>query len=135
MWRKSFLRIIWNEVLKICEKWYLLMEKLIKTTRDERSGGSILQIFIRHTFKTWNTSPDNVKYSKKYPLLMLGYYFDTSFIIQFYQVFCDFLVWYPSCACAVFLSITWAKIVNFCSQCRENFSNTVILLVSLSIIF
>ena len=37
-----------NEVLKILEKLYLLMEKkLIKTKRNKRSGGSILQIFIR----------------------------------------------------------------------------------------
>ena len=28
---------------------------IIKTKRNKRSGGSILQIFIRSTFKTWNT--------------------------------------------------------------------------------
>ena len=107
-------------------------EKLIKTTRDKRSGGSILQIFIRRTFKTWNTSPNNVKNSTKYPLLTLTTYFDTSFTVQFYQVFHCFLVWYPSCACAVFSSSTAStKIVYFCSQYRENFSYTVILLVFL----
>ena len=53
---------------------------------------------------------------------------------QFYQVFRDFLVWYPSCAYAVFSSRTSTKIANFCSQFRENFPNTVILLVSLNII-
>ena len=109
-WRKSFLRIIRNEVLKICEKWYLLFEKLIKAARDKRSGGSILQ--IRRIFKTSNASPDNVKNSKKYPLLTLRTYFDTSFTVQFYQVFRDFLVWYLSCACAVFSGST-LKIVNF----------------------
>ena len=41
-----------NEVLKICEKWYVLMQKFIKTTRF---GGCVLQIFIKSTFKTWNT--------------------------------------------------------------------------------
>ena len=100
-WRKSFLRIIRNEVLKICEKWYLLFEKLIKAARDKRSGGSILQ--IRRIFKTSNASPDNVKNSKKYPLLTLRTYFDTSFTVQFYQVFRDFLVWYPSCAYTAYL--------------------------------
>ena len=55
LWQKSFLQIMMTEVLKICEKWYLLMQKLIKETRNGRSGGSILHIFIRHTFKTWNT--------------------------------------------------------------------------------
>ena len=65
---------------------------------------------------------------------MLGTDFDTSFTLQFYQVFRDFIVWYPSCAWAVFSSSAATKIVNFCSQYRENFSNTVILLVSLNII-
>ena len=32
--------------------------------KNKRSGGSILQIFIRHTFKTWNTSPNIKKNSK-----------------------------------------------------------------------
>ena len=80
--RKSFLGIIQNEFLKICEKWYLLMWKLIKATRNKRSGGSILQIFVRHTFRTWNTSPNNVKISKKYPLLTLTNYFDTTFTVH-----------------------------------------------------
>ena len=31
------------------------VKKLIKTTRNKRSGGSILQIFKTCTFKTWNT--------------------------------------------------------------------------------
>ena len=35
-----------NEVLKICEKLYLLTEILIKTTRNKTSGGYILQIFF-----------------------------------------------------------------------------------------
>ena len=103
---KSFLRIIWNGFLKICEKWNLLILKLIKATRNKRSGGSILQIFVRRTFKTWNASPNNVKNSKKYPLPTLTTYFDTSFTIQLYQVFRYFLVWYPSRACAVFSSST-----------------------------
>ena len=47
-----FLQIMMNEVLKSCEKWYLLMYKFIKTNK---SGVSILKFFIRHTFKTWNT--------------------------------------------------------------------------------
>ena len=29
--------------------------KAIKTTRNKRSSGCILQIFIRSTFRTWNT--------------------------------------------------------------------------------
>ena len=29
--------------------------KAIKTKRNKRCDGSILQIFIRSTFKTWNT--------------------------------------------------------------------------------
>ena len=40
-----------NEVLKNCEKWYLLMKKLIKTTRNKRSGGSILQNFYNMYFQ------------------------------------------------------------------------------------
>ena len=40
-----FTKTMLNEVLKNCEKWYLLMKKLIKTTRNKRSGGSILQNF------------------------------------------------------------------------------------------
>ena len=34
---------------------YLLNVKLIKTTRNKRSGGSILHIFIRYMCKTGNT--------------------------------------------------------------------------------
>ena len=44
-----------NEVLTILEKWYLQMQKLIKTVRNKKSGGCIFQISIRCTFKTWNT--------------------------------------------------------------------------------
>ena len=32
----------------------MLNDKLIKTTGNKRSGGCILQNFIRSTFKTWN---------------------------------------------------------------------------------
>ena len=111
LWWKSFSWIIWNEFLKICEKWYLLMEKLIKATRNKRSGGSILQVFVRQTFRTQNTSPNKVKSSKKYPLpTLMTYYFHCT---QFYQVFRDFLVWYPSCACAVFSSRTSTKLLIF----------------------
>ena len=81
----------------------------------------IFQIFI----------PNNVKNSWKYPLLTLGTDFDTSFTVQLYQVSRE---WPPSCACAVFLGSKSRKIVNFCYQYSENFSNTVILLVSLNII-
>ena len=50
-WRKSLFQIVLNEVLKTCEKSYLLMQKLVKTTRNKRSSDCILQIFIRSTFK------------------------------------------------------------------------------------
>ena len=53
-WWKYFFQILLNKVLKICEKWYLLMQKRIKTKRNKRSGGYFLQIFIRSIFKTWN---------------------------------------------------------------------------------
>ena len=56
--------------------------KANKRTRNKRSGGSILQMFIRRTFRTWNTSHNNVKNSKKYPLLTLATYFDTTFTIN-----------------------------------------------------
>ena len=42
-------------------------------------------------------------------------YFDTSFTVHFFQVFRDFLVFYPGCACAVFLSS---------SQYREKYRDT-----------
>ena len=55
LWPKSILQIMLNEVQIICEKWYLLMgKKLIKATKNKRSGGCILEMFIRSTFKTWN---------------------------------------------------------------------------------
>ena len=38
-----------NEVLKIGEKCYLMMEKLIKTTRNKDLGSCILKNFIRST--------------------------------------------------------------------------------------
>ena len=38
-----------NEVLKIGEKCYLMMEKLIKTTRNKDLGSCILKFFIRST--------------------------------------------------------------------------------------
>ena len=44
----------------------------------------------------------------------------------FYQVFRDFLAWYLSSAYAVFSSKMSRKIVNFCSQYRQNFLNTMI---------
>ena len=53
--QKIFFQTMLNKVLKTCEKWHLLMQKLIKTTRNKRSSDCILQIFIRSTFKTWNT--------------------------------------------------------------------------------
>ena len=43
--QKSFYQTLLNEVLKFCKKWYLLMLKLIKTTRSKRSGGC-------YTYKT-----------------------------------------------------------------------------------
>ena len=46
-WRKSFLQIILNEVLKICEKWYMFWCKLIKTTRNIRSGGALSYKFFK----------------------------------------------------------------------------------------
>ena len=56
LWPKSILQIMLNEVQIICEKWYLLMgKKLIKATKIKRSSGCILEMFIRSTFKTWNT--------------------------------------------------------------------------------
>ena len=54
--------------------------KAKKTIRNKRSGGSILQ--IRRTFKTWNTNPNNVKNSKRFPLLTLTTYFDTTFTVH-----------------------------------------------------
>ena len=56
--------------------------KAIKTTRNKISGDSILQIFLRPTFKTWNTSPNNVENSKIYPLLTLTTSFDTTFTVH-----------------------------------------------------
>ena len=111
----------------------ILHQKVIKTIRNKRSGGSILQICIRRTFRTWNTSFNNVKNSKKIPTAEadVWHYF---YRIHFCQVFRDFLTWYPSCACAAFSSRTSTKIVSFCSQFRENFPDTVILLISLNII-
>ena len=55
-WRKSVFQIMLNEVLKICEKWYLLKNKnIIRTAINKRSGGCIfLSVFIRNTFKIWN---------------------------------------------------------------------------------
>ena len=50
-------------------------------TRNKRSGGSVSQIFIRLTFRTSNTSP-NVNNLKKYQLLMLMTYFDTTFTVH-----------------------------------------------------
>ena len=47
LWWKSFIHITLNEVLTICEKWYLDV-KINKNNKKKRSGGSILQIFIRH---------------------------------------------------------------------------------------
>ena len=42
LWQKSFLPIILNEVLKMCEKWYIwsadVKANLMKTTRNKRSG-------------------------------------------------------------------------------------------------
>ena len=64
------LGIMLNEVLKVCEKWYLLMWRSIKSTRSKRSGSCILQIFIRSTFKTWNTC--NVKRVCIFQLILVG---------------------------------------------------------------
>ena len=129
---KIFLRIIRNKLLKICENWYLLMEKIKKITRNKRTGDSILQTFITQTLKTWKTSPNSVKNSKKYPLLTLMSYFDTSFTVHSFIK--SSVAWCPSYACAVFPSRTSIKIVNFCFQYHENFSNTMMLLVFLNII-
>ena len=43
---------------------------------------------------------------------------------QFYQVFRDFLVWYPS-----LFEQDVNKVVNFCFQYLKSFSNTMTLLV------
>ena len=45
LWQKYFYQTLLNEVLKVCKKRYLLMLKLIKTTRSKRSGGC-------YTYKT-----------------------------------------------------------------------------------
>ena len=51
-------------------------------TRNKRSGGSVSQIFMRLTFRTSNTSPNNVNNLKKYPLFMLMTYFDITFTVH-----------------------------------------------------
>ena len=56
--------------------------KANKSNKKYRSGSSILQIFIKRTFKTRNTSPNNVKNFKKYSLLTLTTYFDTTFTVH-----------------------------------------------------
>ena len=70
-----------REVLKIFEKCYLLMQKLIKTTKNKPSGGCIFQVFTRSTFKTWNTKQKGhiffiwlwlVLYQSWYCLLITG---------------------------------------------------------------
>ena len=93
--------------------------------------------FLRGTFKTWNTRPNNVKKSKKIPTaiandLILHYFHRTQFLSNlpglssmvsqlrmrslFEQDFQNLLFF----------------VVNFCSH-RQNFPNAVILLVSLNI--
>ena len=50
-WRKSFLKIEWSSKTL----WKMISADVKrKTTRNKRSGGSILQIFIRRTSKTLN---------------------------------------------------------------------------------
>ena len=39
--RKSFFQLMLNEALNIFEKWYLLMQKLMKATRNKKSRGCI----------------------------------------------------------------------------------------------
>ena len=57
-----------NEVLKICEKWYLLMEKLVKTI-NKRSNGCILQIIYK---KYLQNLKYNVKRACVFLLIMVG---------------------------------------------------------------
>ena len=55
-WRKCFFQILLNELLKICEKRYMHADDVkANKNKNKRSGGCILQILIRSTFKTWNT--------------------------------------------------------------------------------
>ena len=53
---------------------------------------------------------------------MLWHYFQCKL---FYQVFRDFLAWYPGCACTFVLGSMSPTTITFCSQYRENFPNTV----------
>ena len=64
-WRKSFFQIMPNEALKICKKWYLLMENLIKITKNKRSSDCILQFVIRSSYL------QNLKYSVKRTCIFL----------------------------------------------------------------
>ena len=60
-----------SSILKVCftlvrELWKFVENDICwckssyKTTRNKRSGGCILQIFIRSSFKTWNTMSKRV---------------------------------------------------------------------------
>ena len=95
LWQKSFLQIIWNEFLKICGKRYLHADGKANTSNIKKKicwlSLSIFRIFIRCTFSTWNTSLNNVKSSKKYPLLTA----DASDLLWHYYFHCTqfYLLW------------------------------------------
>ena len=52
---KIFFQIILNKVQKICEKWYADVKAKVKQEINELGVVSYPIIFIRSTFKTWNT--------------------------------------------------------------------------------
>ena len=86
--------------------------------------------------KTYSVDmPNTVKNSKSYSRLTRTKCFDTTFQREsFYQVFRDFLVRYPRCACVFLSSSTSPKIITFCSQYRKKYSKYCdIQLVSLNI--
>ena len=67
--QKYFFQILLNKVLKTCEKWYLLLRKLIKTKRNKRSGGWYLTNFYKKYHQ-------NLKYNVKkvyiFCLILIG---------------------------------------------------------------
>ena len=81
LWRKSFLLIIWNEALKICEKWYLSPN--VKANKNNKKW-KIWWLYLTNFYKTYIPSKLELqvlimwKIKRKYPLLMLTTYFDHS---------------------------------------------------------
>ena len=116
--------------LRVSKKVTLVTNRIVESNKKDREGNLNKNPEVDSVSTNRMDSPECLFYRKKFKKLPTADAYDvlSHFFYRtlYYQPYRDFLVWCPSCACAVFSSRMSSKIVGVCSQYREKVPNTVI---------